>query len=190
MGRIVEAGVYPSQYEWAESFPGRLKVMIRPIRPDDQDRLSELFASHSKQTIYQRYLTHLKKIPDDVLHKFVTVDYLNDMALVACRASGRAAGSFLAVGRYFKNPRTGFAEVAITVDDPYQKKGVGICLLKKLKKIALETGIKGFTASMLATNKGMIRLFSHVLGKHEFHYADGLYHVRKAFAPAKKNLGK
>ncbi|MDZ4742473.1 MAG: GNAT family N-acetyltransferase [Verrucomicrobiota bacterium] len=187
MTESLQPGQYPAQYESSATFPGRLKAYVRPIRPDDDGRLSALFASHSVETIYQRYFTHLKQIPTELLKKFVSVDYVNDMALVAFRKIN-GEERFIAVGRYFKNPTTQFAEVAVTIDDPYQKKGIGTFLLEKLKQIALENGIKGFTASMLATNQGMIHLFSHVLGKHEARYADGLYYVRKQFAPDKRKV--
>lgn len=181
MAQTTPAGEYPARYECELPLPRHGKLRVRPIRPDDEERLKDLFSRHSAETVYQRYFTPLKSLPPALVKRFVSVDYVNDMALVACREAG-GREQFVAVGRYFKNPADGFAEVAITVDDPWQKKGIGSFLLERLAQIARDNGIRGFTASMLATNLGMMRLFTHVLGKHDSHYADGLQHVRKAFA--------
>jgi GNAT superfamily N-acetyltransferase len=51
------------------------------------------------------------------------------------------------------------AEVAFVVREDYQRQGIGSHLLVALERIAVENGYRGFTATVLKENKGMIQVF-------------------------------
>jgi len=51
------------------------------------------------------------------------------------------------------------AEVAFSVADEYQRRGIGTYLLRLLMRLAREQGIRGFKATVIASNTGMIRVF-------------------------------
>jgi GNAT superfamily N-acetyltransferase len=170
---------YPMQYETTVRFAGHLDIFFRPIKPTDANVLKEFFRSHSAQTIQYRYLAPLRNLPSELLQKFVNVDYHNDMAIVGLVPfEGRER--MLCVGRYCRNPGSNDAEIAITVHDKWQRQGPGSFLFKFLTKIARENGLAGFTADVMADNRGMIRLIHKSAGKIESTLEAGIYRLRFA----------
>jgi L-amino acid N-acyltransferase YncA len=84
------------------------------------------------------------------------VDHVDHEAIVAIAASdGRGVG----VARYIRDDRDPQrAEVAITVIDEWQRRGVGTALLATLSTNADANGIQQFTALVAADNTAVIGL--------------------------------
>jgi acyl-CoA hydrolase/GNAT superfamily N-acetyltransferase len=168
---------YPRKYELSHKFRNDLEVMFRPVRPADEALLRELFYSHAPETILQRYFTPLKRLPHEQVQKFVTLDYNKDMAIVGLIPfEGRE--KMIAVARYFRDPATNEAEVAVTIHDQYQRHGIGSYLLRYLTKVALDYGVTTFTADVLANNAGMMRLFEKLSRKIEIESHNGVNQVK------------
>ena len=68
------------------TLPSGERVRLRPIRPDDEPRLSELYDRSSRDTRYQRFFTVMRRLPPDWAHFLANVDY--DRRLAALLETG------------------------------------------------------------------------------------------------------
>jgi RimJ/RimL family protein N-acetyltransferase len=136
-------------------------LRLRPIRPDDEPRLVELFHRLSPRTVYQRFFRAYDRLPDHWYHRFAHVDYRTRLALVAEQQETR--GPLLhAVARYEPGEADGTTEIAIVVEDAWQHRGLGTLLLDALLAAAEARGLRRFTADVLADNRPMLRILSRL----------------------------
>jgi GNAT superfamily N-acetyltransferase len=63
------------------------------------------------------------------------------------------------VGRFYRNPSNNFAEVAFTVRDDWQDRGVGSILFARLIETARQMRITGFDAYVQWDNHRMLHIF-------------------------------
>jgi acetyltransferase len=100
------------------------------------------------------------------------------MALVAERLnSGGGSGEIVAVGRLVKALRKNEAEIAVLVSDDFQRRGIGKALVGRLIEFASDEGLELLTASYLAENKAIEKVFK----AHGFTFRDiGNEDIRRA----------
>jgi len=149
-------GRYPVDLESTIELGADVRLLLRPIRSDDGERLVDFHSRLSFDSIYRRYFSvHPQLSPEEVQH-FTNVDYVNRLALVVLDGD-----EIIAVGRYDRLLETAAAEVAFLVRDSYQHLGLGHRLLAALAAAARQRGIKEFTAETLFANRDMIAVFRH-----------------------------
>ena len=130
-------------------------ISIRSIRPDDKQRLLALFARLSSRSVYWRFFQTKQRLSEEELHYFTELDFVRNVALVATRREGDEE-HIIGVGRYFGLDADGQpptrAEVAFTVADVHQGRGIGTLLLEHLAALARTHGITTFEAYVLGDN--------------------------------------
>jgi len=168
---------YPKKFEIDHGFSGGLKIHFRPIQPPDENLLKELFYSHTPSTIYQRYFGQISHLSHDTLQQMVTLDYRDAMAIVG-EIPHEGRKRFIAVGRYYRNMATDYAEVAIVVQENFRRHGIAIFLLRHLAKIAEQQGIIGFTADVLSDNSAMLDAFRRIAPSLEMQSKNGISSVQ------------
>ena len=143
-------------------------VEVRPMRREDKELLQEGFRRLSPDSRYRRFLSPMPELSDRLAEYLVDVDHHDHEALLATSPRGDAIG----VARYVRS--TGderAAEVAVTVADDWQGRGLGTQLLELLADRAREEGISRFTALLLADNREMLDVLEElgdvrVTGRH------------------------
>jgi acyl-CoA hydrolase/RimJ/RimL family protein N-acetyltransferase len=151
---------YPTQYEWNVDLKGGGRVFIRPIRPSDEPMIKEMFYSFSERTRYLRFHGPMKSFSHNRLQVFCNVDYDQEMTLIG--VVGQSGNEdVVSLGCYIHDQGTNTAEVAFSVRDDWQNKGLGSHLFRKLVDIGRERGIETFHAEVLTENLPMMNVFHH-----------------------------
>jgi acetyltransferase len=138
------------------------KVVIRPIRPEDEPLLVKFHETLSERSVYQRYL-HLMKLSQRVEHERLTricfIDYDREMALVA-EYEDPATGEpqVIGVARLKRAHGVNQAEFAAIVTDEYQGRGLGSELLRRMIEVAKDEKLGCITGDVLPDNVMMLRV--------------------------------
>ena len=132
----------------------RPPVAIRPIEPEDRERLVEGFERLSPESRYRRFFAAIPRLTSRQLDYLTQVDHHDHEALVAIDpGSGRLVG----VARYARTG-PGVAEPAIVVADDWHGRGVASELLDRLVQRAIDEGVERFEAPVLASNAEAIHV--------------------------------
>jgi RimJ/RimL family protein N-acetyltransferase len=146
-------------------------VLIRPIRADDKRMLSEALLRLSDDSVQRRFLSPKRSFSRTELRYLTEVDGRDHVALVA-EYPAEPVRRLIAVARFVRlsdDPEA--AEVAITVADNWQRRGLGSLLAARLAEEARRLGIRRFTATMAADNLPAHRLMSKLTDDLERHHA-------------------
>jgi ribosomal protein S18 acetylase RimI-like enzyme len=145
--------------------------------PEDEPLLHEAVAAMSERTVYFRFFSPLKRMPDAMAHRLAVVDYNDRFALVATTHKPDSKERIVGVARYDRVPNTDVAETAVAVIDSFQRRGLGSALMTILGKVAGEHGIKTFTLIVLPENQQMLGLLRKMGWIHRAKLSGGVYDI-------------
>jgi GNAT superfamily N-acetyltransferase len=132
------------------------RVRLRQGHHTDRDLLVRGFARLSNEGRYRRFLAATPELTDEMVTYLTEIDHHDHEAMIALEEE---SGEGIGVARYVRNPAAPeTAEVAVTVIDEWQGRGLGTLLLEVLGQRARAEGIYGFTAMMLASNQQMMEV--------------------------------
>jgi RimJ/RimL family protein N-acetyltransferase len=135
-------------------------VLVRPVRSTDAGLLADGFVRLSERSRRMRFLGPKDELSAGELRYYTDVDHHDHEALVALDpADGRGAG----VGRYVRDaddPQA--AEIALTIADDWQGRGLGTELLARLSDRGRQEGICRFTGVVSHDNVPMGMLMRSV----------------------------
>lgn len=129
-------------------------VRVRQGHRADKHLLLRGFERLSPESRYRRFLAPMPELGEEMVRYLTEIDHHDHEAMIALEEE---TGDGIGIARYVRNPeRPDAAEVAVTVIDDWQGRGVGTLLLEVLSARAREEGITSFTALMLAANQEMM----------------------------------
>jgi GNAT superfamily N-acetyltransferase len=133
------------------------EVLVRPIGPDDKGRLVDAFERSSPESRYRRFFSPTPRLSAAQLRYLTEIDHHGHEALQAVDPQTEQG---LGVARFVRSPDDPtVAEVAVAVVDDWQGRGLASALLQDLAARAREEGIARFSASVLAENDPIMKLF-------------------------------
>ncbi len=137
-------------------------VRLRRIRPDDKQMLVDGFAQLSDQSRYRRFFRQKSHLTESELRYLTEVDYVNHDAWIAF-APDKPGQPGLGVARWIRDADDPeIAEGAVTVIDPYQRRGLGKILLTVAAQSAIEQGVRAFRVWVLGENRSMIEFLQRL----------------------------
>ncbi|MCG2594390.1 bifunctional acetate--CoA ligase family protein/GNAT family N-acetyltransferase [Ramlibacter sp. XY19] len=143
---------YPSELEGSIDAGGR-KLPVRPIRPEDGERLAAFYAGAEPADLRLRFFLSRRSVPSSELARYCQIDYEREMTFVALDGE-RIAGEVRAVC----DPDNVVAEFAIQVASDWQRRGLGRALLRKLLAYLRARGTAEVVGQCLQENAGMLAL--------------------------------
>ncbi len=134
------------------------RVLFRPIRPTDKERLRAGFERLSPTSRYLRFFRHIDHLSEEQLRYLSEVDFENHFAWMAVLADTPGEPG-VGVGRWIRMPgEPDVAEGAVTVADDYHNRGLGKTLLWLMARSAIQHGVRSFRAWTLGENHPMLEL--------------------------------
>lgn len=132
-------------------------LLLRPILPGDSARTVHGRVEFSSETLYRRFMSPRMPSPA-LMHYLSEVDYVDHFVWVVTDADGAP----VADARFVRDARHPIvAEVAFTVADAYQGRGIGTFLIGALAVVARLDGIEKFSARVLSENAPMRAILDH-----------------------------
>ena len=138
------------------------EVILRRVGPEDAPELESGFARLSEESRRLRFLSSKPTLTQSELEYLTDVDGHRHEAIGAIDPE---ADQGVGIARFVRDAeRPERAEVAVTVVDDWQHRGLGTALLEAVTQRAREEGVRTFVALVSADNASMHRLLERVGG--------------------------
>ncbi|MGI8517196.1 MAG: GNAT family N-acetyltransferase [Acidimicrobiia bacterium] len=136
------------------NLPDGTSILVRPVRPEDKPLLAAGMERLSERSRRLRFLTATDRLSRSQLAYLTEVDGRDHQAWGVL-----SDDEPVAVGRFIRGSGDE-AEVALTVVDEWQRRGIGLLLLEVLAAEAEKVGILRFTFVALPENTGIRALLA------------------------------
>ena len=133
------------------------ELLLRPVLPGDSERTLQGHVRFSSETLYRRFMS--ARVPSPALMDYLAeVDYVDHFVWVMTDHDGNP----VADARFVRDDHDpAVAEIAFTVADAYQGRGIGSFLIAALSVAARVAGVEKFSGRMLADNVAMRTIMDH-----------------------------
>jgi acyl-CoA synthetase (NDP forming)/RimJ/RimL family protein N-acetyltransferase len=179
----VAALTWPAHWEADVTTADGGTVHVRPITPDDADRLVAFHGRQSPESIYFRFFSARPTLSAAEVARFTHVDLHDRVAFIALLDD-----DLIGVARYDRYRESGDAEVAFFIDDHHHGRGLATILLEYLAAAGRDNGVSAFVASVLPANRAMLSVFTSAGFDAVTRYADGVVEVRFEIAPTAESM--
>jgi GNAT superfamily N-acetyltransferase len=134
--------------------PDGRAVRVRPIRSEDGDHLQDYQRRLSVEARHNRFLGAVSELPPREIARLAAMDRPGELALVAFAADDPGA-AIIGEAIHVIAPDSARCEFALSVTDPWQRRGLGTLLLRLIECRARLIGARHLFGDVLRTNTAM-----------------------------------
>ncbi|MGB8273983.1 MAG: bifunctional acetate--CoA ligase family protein/GNAT family N-acetyltransferase [Alphaproteobacteria bacterium] len=153
---------YPSEIETTVTLRDGAKLVLRPVRPEDEPAFHAAFAKLTSQDIRMRFFAQMKTLPHDLAARLTQIDYDREMAFVAFSGPAGAGkeeeGEVVGVVRVMSDPDNRRGEYAVIVRSDFQNRGLGHALMHHVISFAKQRGLAEIFGYVLEENAAMLKM--------------------------------
>ncbi len=149
---------YPRELEREFALADGRRLRLRPILPEDETMIQQLFKRLTPEEIYMRFHGGMKVLQHTLAARLTQIDYDREMALVLTEAGVPGKSDIYAVARLAADPDFQRAEFSLLVQHDYTGHGVGTRLMQVLIEYARDHGIGELDGLVLRENTVMLDL--------------------------------
>ena len=154
------------------------EAFVWPLLPTDKDALRQEYEHLSPESRYHRFLAEVPHLTSQMLgHLVDEVDGINHAAWVLCAFPEHGPDALAGIARIIRYPdKPATADVAVTVVDDWQGKGVASALMEVLKRHPLE-GITTIETEIAEDNQAALALLRRLGDTEATEQGEGCVHV-------------
>jgi len=149
---------YPQELEESLTLPDGRKMLIRPVRPEDEPAVHAAFARLTPEQIRLRFMYNLRTLTHAMAARYTQIDYDREMALVLFELPDKGEALLRGAVQLSADPDKEKAEFAIIVGASMTGRGLGALLMRRIIDYARGQGIREIFGEVLSENKPMLRL--------------------------------
>jgi len=147
---------YPQKYVATRKLKNATQVLLRPIKPEDEERFNEFLKSLSVETMRFRFFEIIKEMSHETLTRYCNLDYDREIAIVAeLRESSKP---IIGAVRLIIEPGGKSGELAVLVGDKWQGLGLGSKLMDLLVEVAKDMRVEKIYGYVSANNYIMLNM--------------------------------
>lgn len=149
---------YPRELEEEVQLDDGRRLMLRPIRPEDEVMLRAGFDQLTPEEIHLRFHHFLRQLPHRYAARLSQIDYDREMALVLSELGEPGEAPLHGVVRLIAEPDNERAEFAIILSRDMRGKGIGRRMMRRILDYARSRGIREVVGDVLEHNGAMLGL--------------------------------
>lgn len=152
--------IYPNELEELFVLASSQRVLLRPIRPEDESAHRAFLSELTPEDNRFRFFGKVKELSHDKMARYVNIDYDSEMAIIACIEDEDRAFSHITLGvvRAIIDTQGKTAEFAIVVRSDVHHQGLGWKLMDKISCFCRSRGVKTLVGDVLPENFHMLNL--------------------------------
>jgi acetyltransferase len=149
---------YPKALEEIIALPNGRKLLLRPIRPEDEPPFRAMFAQMTPENLRMRFFSAKKTVNREFAARLTQIDYDREMALVLAEPGPAGTNAIYGCVQINADPDGEKAEYAISLLGDMAGQGLGPMLMRRIIDYSRERGIKEIFGSVLRENRSMLKV--------------------------------